>query len=226
MNKTSFRYLPSVVTAGIYLLMLVQAANAQGTSAAEESVAARAVPSSLDQNVVGHTVGGDYRNEYLGIEIRHIPGWTSMSRGMMNVNEAVGRDALGMKAGNHSGNRVFGMRDEAGSSVIVTIVRIPSDAETDSASLKSHLAKMTKSQLPTAQVADEATLLDDSAHHFAALRVYYSAANKEIFQSLQMLPLDGYALSLTLTAPSAKQLQEIIQQVQSRLQWIPKQPAQ
>jgi len=229
MNKTSFRHFPntSAITAGICLLIVVLAANAQETSVADQASAARVAPNSLDENVVGHTVGGDYHNKYLGFEIRHIPGWTSMSRGMMNVNEAVGRDAFGMKPGaNHSGNRVFGMHDEAGSNVIVLIARIPGGEDTDASSVNPRLVRMTKAQLPNAQVADETVLLDDSSHHFIALRVNYTAANREMFQSLQVLPLEGYALSLTITAPSAEHLQEVIQQLQSRLHWIPKKSGQ
>ena len=228
MTKSLFHYpLNTRVTAtGICLLVLVLTVNAQDPSLAEKASATGAAPNSLDPTVVGHTLGGDYHNEYFDFEIRHIPGWTTISRGMLSVNEAAGRDALGMKAGaNRSGNRVFGMHDEAGGSVILEVFRIPVGAETDSASLKSRLVRMTKAQFPNAHVADETVLLDDSDHHFTALRVNFSAANKEMFRSLQLLPLEGYELSLTITAPSAERLQEVIQQLQSRLQWIRMQPS-
>jgi hypothetical protein len=100
---------------GICLLLLVLTVNAQEPRLAEKASTAGAVPNSLDPNVVGSTLGGDYHNGYFDFEIRHIPGWTTMSRGMLTVNEAVGRDALGVKAGrNRSRNRVFGMHDGGG----------------------------------------------------------------------------------------------------------------
>jgi hypothetical protein len=221
MTKSLFHQLLNarVTATGICLLLLVLTVNAQDPGLAEKASTAGAVPNSLDPNVVGSTLGGDYHNGYFDFDIRHIPGWTTMSRGMLTVNEAVGRDALGMKAGrNPSGSRVFGMHDAPGCSVILAIFQIPVGAKTDSASLKSHLIQMTMARSPDAQVADETVLLDDSDHHFTALRVNSNAANKEVFQSLQLLPLGRYELLLTITAPSLERLQEVIQQLQSRLQ--------
>ncbi len=108
------------------LILTASIAMAQEPSLAEQAAAARAHSASAAAapTVMGHTVAGDYHNEVLGFQIRHIPGWTSMSRGTMNVNEALGREALGLQAGvNQSAGRVFGMHDEEGDSVMVTIAR-------------------------------------------------------------------------------------------------------
>lgn len=195
---------------------------AQEPSLAEQAAAARAHSAStaVAPTVMGHTVAGDYHNEILGFQIRHIPGWTSMSRGTMNVDEALGREALGLQAGlNQAVNRVFGMHDEEGNSVMVTMVPAPGGTNVDLAAMKTELSKMLKTQIPTAEIGEEPILLGDSAHVFTGVRATYTVANREIYQSLQMVFLNGYGVSIATTATSAEQLHSLLTQLRGSLQW-------
>jgi hypothetical protein len=204
-----------IFTAGI--------AVAQEPSLAEQAAAARAHSATTPpvSTVMGHISAGDYYNEILGFQIRHFRGWTSMSRGTMNVDEALGREALGLQAGiNQSANRAFGMHDEEGNNVMVGIVPMPAATSPDPAAMKSAMAKILKAQIPSADVADEAILLGDSAHRFVGLRATYTVANREIFQSLQIIFLNGYGVSIATTSSSAEQLQSLLNQVRGSLQWI------
>ncbi|HVI05732.1 MAG TPA: hypothetical protein VM711_06525, partial [Sphingomicrobium sp.] len=70
-----------------------------------------------------------------------------------------------------------------------------------------------------AQVSGEAVLLGDSSHHFTGVRVSYRVATREIFQSLQLIPVGRYALSMTVSAPTANQLNQVLEQLQACLRW-------
>ena len=89
----------AVLFASLGFLLVHTSALAQEPSLAEQVAAAKS-RSGHEQptRVMGRTVAGDYQNGALGFQLRHIPGWTSMSRGMMNVDEAMGREALGLQA--------------------------------------------------------------------------------------------------------------------------------
>ncbi len=204
------------------LILAVGIATAQEPSLAEQAAAARAhsAPTQATPTVLGHLVQGDYYNEVLGFQIRHIRGWTSMSRGSMNVDEALGREALGLQAGiNQSANRAFGMHDEEGNNVMVTIVPMPAGAAPDPAALKSAMANVLKAQIPSAEISDESLPLGDNLHRFAGLRATYTIANREIFQSLQVVVVNGYAVSIATTSLSAEQLRSLLNQLRGSLQW-------
>ena len=197
---------------------------AQEPSLAEQAAAARANSAPAQQAasaVMGHTVAGDYYNEVLGFQIHHIHGLTSMSRGTMNVDEALGREALGFQAGiNQAANRAFGMHDEEGNNVVVTILPVPAGTATDPTTLKSGVAKLLKKQVPTAEIGDESVLLGGTAHKFAGIRGTYTLANQEIFQSLQFVFINGYAVSITATANSEGQLQSLLAQLRNAMRWV------
>lgn len=204
------------------LIFAASIAMAQEPSLAEQAAAARAHSAStaVGTTVMGHTVAGDYHNEILGFEIRHIPGWTSVSRGTMNVDEALGREALGLQAGlNQAVSRVFGMHDEEGNSVMVTIVPTPGGENADLPAVKALLSKMLKAQIPTAEIADEPILLGHNAHPFTGVRATYTVADREIYQSLQIVFVNGYGVSIATTAISAEQLQSLLTQVRGSLRW-------
>lgn len=198
-------------------------ASGQEPSLADQAAAARAHSPTTQAapTVMGHIVAGDYYNEVLGFQIRHIRGWTSMSRGSMNVDEALGREALGLQPGiNQSMNRAFGMHDEEGNNVMVGIVPMPGGTTPDPAALKPAMAKLLKAQIPGAEIADEAILLGDSVHRFAGLRATYTLTDRAIFQSLQIVFLDGYGVSIATTSSSAEQLQSLLNQLRDSLRWI------
>ena len=189
----------AVLFASLGFLLVHTSALAQEPSLAEQVAAAKS-RSGHEQptRVMGRTVAGDYQNGALGFQLRHIPGWTSMSRGMMNVDEAMGREALGLQAGlDPSSNRVFGMHNEDGDNVMVAIVALPAGTNVDPVAIKLGMVQIAKSQLPNAKIADESILLGDSTHRFTGFRLTHDIANREIFQSMQILPLNGYALSIT-----------------------------
>ena len=209
---------------GIVFTMILAAsfAVAQEPSLAEQAAAARkhANP-AVAATVMGHIVAEDYYNEVLGFQIRHIPGWTSMSRGTMNVNEAIGRDALGLQAGiTQADNRAFGMHDELGSNVMVAIVPVPAGTILDTSALKAEVTTGLKAQLPGMEIGNEPQLLGDSTHRFIGLRGTCTVMNREVFQSLQVVVLNGYAVTLTTTTTSAEQLQSLLTQLRGSLRWI------
>lgn len=204
------------------LIFAASIAVAQEPSLAEQAAAARARSAStpVAPTVMGHTVAGDYHNEVLGFQIRHIPGWTSLSRGTMNVDEALGREVLGLQPGlNQAVSRVFGMHDEEGNSVMVTMVPAPMGANVNLAAMKTVLSKTLKAQIPIAEIADEPILLGDDAHPFTGVRATYTVANREIYQSLQIVFVNGYGVSIATTATSAEQLRSLLTQLRGSLQW-------
>lgn len=203
------------------IFLLCCASQGQEASLADQAAAAKAHShQQTDPDVFGYSAAGDYHNEFLGFGIRHIPGWTSMSRGMMNVDEALGREALGMQAGiNQSTNRVFGMHDEAGTSVTVAIVQIPEGQEMEPAAAQAALARVAKAQLPSPHIKDESVLLSDGSHRFSAVRVSYVIRDTAIFQSMQVVQLHGYAVSLTASARSEGELEGLLHQLQKSFEW-------
>ena len=194
---------------------------AQESSLAEQAAAARGRPASVVQpSVMGHTVAGDYYNEVLGFQIRHIPGWTSMSRGTMNVDEAIGREALGLQAGiSQSAYRVFGMRDEDGDNVMVSIVPMPAGGTSDPAELKAGLTKVLKAGIPSSVISDETILLGDGEHRFTGIRATYSVADHELSHSLQIIHFRDYGICIGMTTVSAPKLQSLLGQLRSSFQW-------
>ena len=208
----------------ITLVVSTCIAVAQEPSLAEQAAAARSHSVPTQQAapaVMGHTVAGDYYNEVLGFQIHHIHGLTSMSRGTMNVDEAIGREAFGFQAGiDQAANRAFGMHDEEGNNVVVTIVPVPAGTAADPTSLKNGVAKVLKKQVPTAELGDESVLLGDTNHKFAGIRGTYTLANQEMFQSLQFVFVNGYVVGITTTANSAEQLQSLLVELRAALRWV------
>src|SRR5437016_10930223 len=95
-------------------------------SLAEQAAAARrAAPAS--NAALGRVVADRYINSLLGFEIQRLPGWTSLNRGEINVTEALGREAMRMRAGVDSARSgiVFMMHDGGGSSMNVSVRQVP-----------------------------------------------------------------------------------------------------
>lgn len=194
---------------------------AQEPSLAEQAAAARAARSASvsTPSATGRVARGDYYNEALGLHIRRIPGWTSMSRGEMNVDEAIGRQVLGLQPGvNPSLNRVFGLHDGEGSNVQVMVVPMPG-ATPDPVATKAMLRAMFKADIPGAKVVDEPILLGDDAHRFVGLRGTHSLANREITQSLQIVIVQGYGICITATALSAEKIESLLPQLRAAISW-------
>jgi hypothetical protein len=188
----------------------------QQPSLADRAAAAKAKPS--ETQAAGHVVGGDYRNEYLGLEIRRLPGWESIGRGEMNVSEAIGRAALGLKAGvqGDASGRVFGMHDQMGSSVILAIRAIPPEA--DLADFKPQMQAALKKELPSVRFSNEPVPLGDSAHPALAFRMQYTIEDQPILQSSQAIAVKGYLLVFTITAPPER-LSDVLRELQKRIVW-------
>lgn len=210
------------------LVFAASIANAQEPSLAEQAAAARAARSaSVSTPAAGARVArGDYYNEALGLHIRRIPGWTSMSVGEMNVDEAIGRQVLGLQPGmSPSLNRVFGLHDEEGSNVQVMIVPMPG-ATSDPVAVKAMLKAMFQADIPGARVVDEPILLGDDAHRFVGLRGTHTIANREITQSLQMVIVQGHAIAITATALSAEKIDSLLPQLRAAISWTQPSAAQ
>jgi hypothetical protein len=221
--RSSARVLLAVALACTLLPLAARAQDdANGPTLAEQAARARdANPPALDQRVAGRVVDGVYRNEFLGFEVRPLPQWESMSRGQMNVQEAIGREAVGLKAGvdPQATGRVFGMHDGLGQSVFVSIKPVPSGPPP--ADLNARLEGAMKAQFPGIQFSREPVLLGDTSHRFDGFRAMYALHGQNIFQSFEYtLSPKGYMVSLVLTAPTAEKLTELLRQVQPRLVWI------
>ncbi len=84
--------------------------------------------------------------------------------------------------------------------------------------MKTVLSKMLKAQITTAEIADEPILLGDNAHPSTGVRATYSLGNREIYQSLQIVLLNGYGVSIATTATSPEQLHSLLTQLRGSLQ--------
>lgn len=180
--------------------------------------AAGAAP-GIDEQAAGHVIHGDYVNETLGFEVKHLAGWESMNRGEMNVNEAIGREAMGLKAGvdSHANGRVFGMHDGLGASVYLSIRKTP-QPEPSLTDLKASLVASTK-LLPNAHVTDEPTLVAGAARPSTGIRAEYTSQGQRIIQSSQIFVAHGYAVMVMVTSGDAKHLSSILTELRSNLIW-------
>ena len=174
---------------------------------------------ALEPALRGRVVGGDYKNEYFGFELRRLDGWESLSRGQMNVSEAIGRGAIGLKGGVQAGDRVFGMHDEQGASVFVAIRPVPANSSSDVANRKELIQQALKSQLPDPKFSREVISLGNPSHDFVAFRVAYTLEGRNIVQSSQSVLLKDHLLDLVITANSHEQLSAVLRDVRSRLNW-------
>jgi hypothetical protein len=173
----------------------------------------------LDPAKRGHVVGGDYKNEFFGFELRRLDGWESLSRGQMNVNEAIGREAIGLKAGVRAGNRVFAMQDGKGANVILSILPVPANSSSEVANRKEIIQKALKSQLPNPKFTGEAVSLGDASHDFVTFRLAYTLQDKNIVQSSQSVLVKDHLVDLVITAQSHQQLSAVLKDLQERLSW-------
>lgn len=221
------RFLPSrplfrlLLPTLVAFALLPGAARAQSQpSLAEQAAAARgASNASLDPQVAGHVVEGEYRNDYFGLQLKPLPGWETLNRGQMNVQEAMGRDLIGLKAGvdSNASGRVFGMHDGMGASVFLSIRAVPPG--TDTSNLESKLQAGLKSELPEIHFSREPILLGDSSHRFDAFRASYVLKDVAIAQTLEYILCKGHLIALTVTAPTPEKLTAVLHDLQSRLQW-------
>lgn len=217
-RSASYRPFLIAVLAGV---LLPGAARAQSQpSLAEQAAAARRQPATpVDSQAAGHVVMGEYRNEFFGFTLKPPPGWEALSRGQMNVDEAIGRDAAGLKAGinGDESGRVFGMHDAAGSSVFLAIKAVPAGADTSN--LEGKLQQGLRSEMPEIRFGREPILLGDGGHRFAAFRIAYVLKDQPINQTLEYLLFKGHLIAMTVTAPTPEKLTAVLRDLQTRLLW-------
>lgn len=209
-------------TGAIGALCIASAAgvHAQEPSLAEQAAALRhADVRPLQAAVKGAVINNDYVNEYFGFTIRPFAGWESMGPGQMNVNEAIGRDAMGLSAGidGSASGRVFGMHDLRGTSVIVTVRPIPTGA--DVSNLGARMREAVTKEIPTLKCADESTTIGDAAHKFVAFRCTNTIADRVFYQDQQAVVARNHVIALTLTAPTEERLNALMRQLKTSLVW-------
>jgi hypothetical protein len=209
---------------GTALLSMLLVAPMVAIAQEEPSLADRAAAlrhangKAIDPEVAGRVVRNDYVNDYFGLTIRHLNGWESLSAGQMNVNEAVGRDAMGLKAGvDSSSGRVFGMHDLLGSSVYVSVRPIPPG--TDLSGLGAKLRTAVTKEVANLKCADEQATIGDANHHFVAFRCINHAADQEFYQGEQAIVVRGHLMVLTLTTPTQEKMTALVRQLRASLQW-------
>jgi hypothetical protein len=201
----------------ISLLLLVGLVSA---TSAQESLAERARKakgSAAAQVTSGHFKNGDYINERLGFIFTRVAGWDVLNRGQINMNQAMGREALGLKSGVDSEGTEFMAHDGQGQNVILTIRKIPADA--DVAKFKPEFQAGLSKALPDPKFSDEPVSFGDSQHRFETFRVTYSAQGREIFQSCQTVFIDGYWVQWLVSSSSNEVLTETLKELRSHLSW-------
>lgn len=198
----------------------------QEQSLAERAAAARHASSSvtLSPAATGYVTHDDYINDYFGLKIKHLPRWESLSAGQMNVTEALGREAMGLKAGitGSGSGRVFGMHDGTGSSLFVSVRPLP--AGTDLSDLGVKLREAVTTQIPTLQCADERSVFSDRTHKFVAFRCVNHAQDRTFYQDQQAIVTREHLIMLTLTAPTQEQLSALVHQIRANVTWSGLQP--
>jgi hypothetical protein len=207
-------------TAGPVVLVLCIAVAAAAQQPSSSRPAAQAQRPALDPAVAGKIVRGDYSNDVIGLQLRRLDGWETMTRGEMNLNEAVGRAAMGQKGGIQSTYRVFGMHDGMGSSVYLSIVPIPTNQPAPTlAEIQSGMARTARQQVPDGKVSNEPAPLATPAHPVAATRVEYVLQDHAIAQSAQSFLTAGFLVTLTVTSDSPEKLSTLLGQVKAALSW-------
>lgn len=201
----------------IILLFFVSTAAFQPPPSQSPSLS-RGDDGTLTPEKAGRIFRGNYLNEFFGFEVKPIAGWDLLSRGQMNVSEAFGREAMGMKLGIHNKARVFGMHDGMGTNTFMAIVPLPPDA-TDAAMRDQKLVEVAKRDLPDAQITKETVYLTDGSHTFTGFRIQYALQGQTFFQSLQSTELKGHLLAFTTTASSAQKLSATLADLKKAITW-------
>ena len=191
------------------------------TSLAEQAAALHGAPAigSLDPKVVGEVVDHEYRNDYFGFAMKAIPGWETLNRGQMNVNEAMVRDLFGLKAGVNAAasGRVFGMHGPIGSSVFVGI-QVPKP-DTTPGNFGTELEHEIKAEIPQVRLLREPIVLGDSGRRFNALRIGYNFEGVPISQTIEYIFLKEHVVIVVATALGPEQLTAILHDLQPRFRW-------
>lgn len=202
--------LPSVA-----FLLLVAVSSGQ-ESLADRAATARKGPAPTVTNE-GRVVNGDYHNEVLGFRIKRLEGWQSVSRGQMNVNEAFGREALGLKAGITGTSRVYGMHDAQGSSLTVAIVKIPANVTVTQA--YAMMRQALAASFPDPKFSKEPILLSTPGRSFEGFRVEYDVRGIHLVQCRQGVVMGDQVVDITVTAQSHEKLSEALRALKQNLVW-------
>ena len=210
----------AALTCGMAVMAAIAAPAQQEPSLAERAAAARHAESGrLSPEIAGRVVRDDYINEFFGLTIRHLPGWESLSAGRMNVTEALGREAMGLSAGitGSASGRVFGMHDEDGTSVFVSVRPIPPGIDLSDVGVKMRQAVV--KEIPSLRCADESASLSTGTHPFVAFRCMNNAENQVFYQDQQATVTRNHLIVLTLTAPTENGLNALLRQIRAHVVW-------
>jgi hypothetical protein len=193
------------------------------TAVAQDSLADRARKvrgeSTVPQKSMGRIQNRDYINDQLGFTFTHIDGWETVTRGQINVNQALGRSALGLSGRVSSDAHEFMFNDGNGQNIVLSISPIPPG--TDRATFGDEIRKALKIELPKAEVSDEPTTLGDAQHQFQTCRVTYEALGTQIYQSSHAMILGNYFVHFVITATSPEALTDTVREAQKHLIWKP-----
>jgi len=180
--------------------------------------AQQAAGPSLTPEEAGKVIRGNYVNEFFGLEVKPIPDWELLGRGQMNVSEAFGREAMGLRLGEHNKSRVFGMHDGRGANTFLSIVAIPPDAK-DINTRDQKLIEYAKRDLPNPKITSETVLLSDGPHVFTGFRVQYAIQGQTVFQSLQTTVWKDHVLGFTTTSDSPQALSATLASLKKAITW-------
>lgn len=201
-----------------FLLCLVATSVVSQESLAERARKARG-ESAVPEKTMGRIVNRDYINDQLGFKFTHIDGWEAVSRGQINVNQAIGRTALGVGGRVSSQDQEFMFHDGNGQSIVLTIALVPPGA--DRSHFGEEIRKGFKLILPKAELSDEPATLGDAQHRFQAFRVTYEAMGTTIYQSSHAMILGNELVHFVITGRSPEALTNTIKQAQKHLVWKP-----
>ena len=208
-----------VIAIFLAAVMSFTGAVAQQPSLAEHAASTRSSGNGLAPEKAGSVVGNDYRNPYFGFEIRHLPGWESQTRGELNVNEAIGREALGQGHGISDSGRAFGMHDGRGSNLVLSIRALPPGANLPLNRRNEVVQAALKKAFPDPKFTAEPVPLGDRTHFFAAFRMDYVVRDTHVYQSSQATILKGHLLDFTITSNSEVELTDVLRKLQAGVKW-------
>ena len=194
-------------------------AEAQQAGLGERAASVRSSSTGLSLEKAGSVARNDYRNPYFGLEVRHLPGWDSQTRGELNVNEAMGREALGQGPGISDSGRVFGMHDGRGSNLILSIRPLPTGVDLPLKRRNEVVQAALRKTFPDPKFTAEPVSLGDRFHPFAAFRVEYVVRDTHVYQSSQATIQKGHLLDFTITSNSAEELTDLLRKLQPNVKW-------
>ena len=189
-----------------------------------QSTSAPAKPAEPDARALtpeeaGRVLNGIYTNQVLGLEVKPIQDWAILGRGEMNVNEAFGREAMGLRLGGGSNkHRVFGMHDGRGSNTSMVIIPIPPEIK-NMEDLDVKLIEYAKRDLPNPKVTKETVLLSSGPHVFTGFRVEYALQGRTIYQSVESTIFKDYLVSFTTTSTSPQNLSATLASLKKVITW-------